>query len=131
MSENQKSILVDLLLGLVISVLIFLLKRSAGYSLLLLLSDCTFVPAVILLGLGGLRLCVNSGSLDMLGFGFSTLRNNLRNLGKVNFEPREDYLSYTQRVAEERKPYGHYLISGAFFLVISLGFVAAYSFLGG
>ena len=131
MSENQKSILVDLLLGLVISVLIFLLKRSAGYSLLHLLSDCTFVPAVILLGLGGLRLCVNSGSLDMLGFGFSTLRNNLRNLGKVNFEPREDYLSYTQRVAEERKPYGHYLISGAIFLVISIGFLAAYSFLGG
>ena len=130
MSENQKSILVDLLLGLVISVSIFVLKSSSGYALLHLLSDCTFVPAVILLGLGGLRFCVNSGSLDMLGFGFSTLRNNLSNLGKVNYEPREDYFSYTERVAEERKPYWHYLISGLVFLVLSLGFVAAHSLIG-
>ena len=130
MSENQKSILVDLLLGLAIAVAIFLWKFSAGYAMLHLLSDCTFVPGVILLGMGGLRLCVNSGSLDMLGYGFSTLRNNLRNIGRMDGGPKEDYYSYSQRVAEERKPCGHYLIAGAVFLVISIGLVAAYSLIG-
>ena len=130
MSENQKSILVDLILGLVIAVLIFFLRFSSGYSLLHLLSDCTFVPAVILLGMGGLRFCTNSGSLDMLGYGFSTLRNTLRNVGKMDGGPKETYFDYTQRVAEERKPCGHYLISGLVFLVISIGFVAAYNLIG-
>ncbi len=130
MSENQKSILVDLFLGLVIAVAVFVLKFSAGYSLLHLLSDCTFVPAVVLLGMGGLRCCTNSGALDMLGYGFSSLRNNIRNFGKVNFEPTEDYFSYTQRVAEDRKPFWHYLIAGSVYLVLSLGFVAAYSLIG-
>ena len=129
MSESQKSILVDLLLGLVISVSIFVLKFDAGYSALHLLSDCTFVPAVVLLGLGGLRLCVNSGSLDMLGYGFSTLRDTFRNFGKINAGPSEDYFSYTQRVAGERKPYGHYLIAGVVFLILSLGFFALGSWL--
>lgn len=127
MSENQKSILVDLLLGLVMSLLVFFLKIGNGYSLLHLLSDCTFVPAVVLLGMGGLRLCTNSGSLDMLGYGFSTLRNTLRNIGKIDGGPKEDYFSYTQRVAQERKPCGHYLIAGVIFLVFSIGFVAAYN----
>lgn len=124
MSENQKSILVDLLLGLVISVLIFVWKLGSGYPLLHLLSDCTFVSAVILLGMGGLRFCTNSGSLDMLGYGFSTLRNNLRNIGKIDGGPKETYYDYTQRVAEERKPCGHYVIAGLVFLVLSIGFVA-------
>lgn len=125
MSENQKSIFVDLILGLVISASIVVVKYEPGYSLLYLLSDCTFVPAVVLLGLGGLRFCTNSGSLDMLGYGFSTLRNSIRNMGKIDGGPKEDYFSYTQRVAEERKPYGHYLVSGAVFLVLSIGFIAA------
>ena len=130
MSENQKSILVDLFLGLVIAAVIAIVRFDAGYPLLHLLSDCTFVPAVILLGMGGLRLCVNSGSLDMLGYGFSTLRNNIANMGKIDGGPKEDYFSYTQRVAEERKPYGHYLIAGLVFFVLSLGFVAAYNLIG-
>ena len=130
MSENQKSILVDLILGLIISVLIFVFKFDSGYSLLHLLSDCTFVPAVILLGLGGLRFCTNSGSLDMLGYGFETLRNTIRNMVKIDGGPKEDYFSYTQRVAQERKPYGHYLIAGLVFMVLSIGFVVAYNLIG-
>ena len=130
MSENQKSILVDLLLGLIISVLIFVLKFGSGYSPLYLLSDCTFVPAVLLLGMGGLRFCINSGSLDMVGYGFSTLRNNLKNFGRINGGPKEDYFSYTQRVAEERKSFGHFLISGGIYLLLSIGFVVAYNLIG-
>ena len=126
MSENQKSILVDLLLGLCIAVAIFFWKSGTEYALLHLLSDCTFVPAVVLLGMGGLRLCTNSGSLDMLGYGFSTLRNNLRNIGKIDGGPKETYYEYSQRVADERKPCGHYLIAGAVFLVAAIGFLVAY-----
>ena len=129
MSENQKSILVDLLLGLAISVVLFFMNFNSGYALMHLLSDCTFVPAVVLLGMGGLRMCTNSGSLDMLGYGFSTLLHNIRNFGKINYETKEDYFSYTQRVAEERKPFAHYLISGVIFLAVSLGCLAAYTML--
>lgn len=126
MSENQKSILVDLLLGLAIAVALFFWKSDTEYALLHLLSDCTFVPAVVLLGMGGLRLCVNSGSMDMLGYGFSTLRNNMRNIGKIDGGPKETYYEYSQRVADERKPCGHYLIAGAVFLVAAIGFLVAY-----
>ena len=126
MSENQKSILVDLLLGLVIAVALFFVRGSAEYALLHLLSDVTFVPAVILLGMGGLRFCINSGSLDMLGYGFSTLRNGIKNYGKMDGGPKETYFTYTQRVAEERKPFGHYLISGSIFMVLAIGFLVAY-----
>ena len=126
MSENQKSILVDLCLGLVIAIAIFFWKYGGEYPLLHLLSDSTFVSAVILLGMGGLRLCVNSGTLDMLGYGFSTLQNNLRNIGKIEGGPKETYYDYTQRVADERKPCGHYLIAGAVFLVAAFRFLVAY-----
>ena len=62
----------------------------------------------------------------MLRYGFSTLQNNLRNIGKIEGGPKETYYDYTQRVADERKPCGHYLIAGAVFLVAAIGFLVAY-----
>ena len=129
MSENQKSIFVDLILGLVISASIVVVKYEPGYSLLYLLSDCTFVPAVVLLGLGGLRFCTNSGSLDMLGYGFKTVGEFFTKAGRLD-GPDEDYYEYCQRKAQERKPFGHYLIVGLVFLVLSAVLLVIHSMIG-
>lgn len=127
MSENQKSILVDLTLGLVAAVLIFFLKVGGSPSVLQVLSDSFFVPAVVLLGIGGLGMCTNSGALDMLGYGFDTLKGKLEKRGRMDGGPNEDYFTYSRRKAGERKPYGHYLIAGCVHLVISLIFLALYN----
>lgn len=129
MSENQKSILVDLVIGLVLAVAMIFLNLDAGYPLFHLLSDSFFVPAVLMLGMGGLRFCTNSGSLDMVGYGFSTIGDNFKKIGRMD-GPKETYFEYTERVAQERKPCGHYLIAGAVFLVLALVFLAVNNLIG-
>lgn len=129
MSEKRKSLLVDLILGLVIAVLIFVLNFDAGYSIFHLLSDSCFVPAVIMLGLGGLRFCTNSGSLDMVGYGFHVAADSFKKVGRMD-GPDETFFNYTQRKAGERKPYAHYLIAGSVYLVLALAFLVLNSMLG-
>lgn len=124
MSESRKSIVADLTVGMMIAFGVYLLNQDQGHSLTHTLSDCFFVAAVVLLGSGGLRFCTSRGALDMLGYGFKTVGEFFTKAGRLD-GPDEDYFTYCQRKAEERKPFTHFLIAGLIYLGLSAIFLIA------
>lgn len=129
MSETRKSLVSDGILGLMITVLVFLMGQGRGHSVLHNLCDGTFVAAVVLLGSGGIRFCTSRGALDMLGYGFKTVGEFFTKAGRLD-GPDEDYYEYCQRKAQERKPFGHYLIVGLVFLILSAVLLVIHSMIG-
>lgn len=129
MSENRKSFLADLILGILVALLVFLLNREQEYSLTHQLCDCCFVAAVVLLGSGGIRFCASRGAMDMLGYGFKTVGEMFTKAGRLD-GPDEDYFDYVQRKSKERKPFGHYLAAGAVYLVLAVLFLVLYMTIG-
>ena len=129
MSENRKSFLADLVLGLLIAMLVYLLNRDMEYSLTHMLCDCCFVAAVVLLGTGGIRFCTSRGAMDMLGYGFKTVGEMFTKAGRLD-GPDEDYYDYVQRKAGERKPFGHYLAAGLVYLILAVIFLLLNMFVG-
>ena len=129
MSETRKSILADLTVGMMIAFAVYLLNQSRESGLMHKLCDCFFVAAVALLGSGGIRFCTSRGALDMLGYGFKTVGEFFTKAGRLD-GPDEDYFTYCQRKAEERKPFGHFLIAGALYLVLSVIFLIANMVIG-
>lgn len=129
MSESRKSIVADLTVGMLIAFAVYLLNQDRGHSLPHTLSDCFFVAAVVLLGSGGLRFCTSRGALDMLGYGFKTIGDFFTKAGRLD-GPDEDYFAYCQRKAEERKPFAHFLIAGAVYLVLAVIFLIVNRMIG-
>lgn len=124
MSETRKSIMADLTVGMMIAFAVFLLNQGRGHSLMHNLCDGFFVAAVALLGSGGIRFCTSRGAMDMLGYGFKTVGEFFTKAGRLD-GPDEDYYEYCQRKAEERKPFGHFLIAGLIYLGLSAIFLTA------
>ena len=118
MSDRLKPIYIDLSLGLALIVFVWYLNASQDYTLLRRLSDGCFVAAVILLGSGGLAFCRNKGALDIFGYGMRSLFSMFNHGNKMG-KPEEDYYIYCQRKAEKRKPFAHFLIAGAIYLVLA------------
>ena len=129
MSENRKSFLADLILGLLIAILVFLLNKEMEYSLTHKLCDGCFVAAVVLLGTGGIRFCNSRGAMDMLSYGFKTVGEMFTKAGRLD-GPDEDYFGYVQRKSKERKPFAHYLVAGLIYLVLAAIFLLLNMFIG-
>lgn len=129
MTENQRSIISDLTMGMMLAMVVYMFNSSREISIIHLLSDCFFVPAIVLLGFGGIRFCTSRGALDMMGYGFKTVGEMFTKAGRLD-GPDEDYFEYCQRKAAERKPFGHYLVSGGIFLLLSIILTAAYYLIG-
>jgi hypothetical protein len=125
MKEKLKAMLPDLGIGCAAMMLSVFLNRNLGYSLPHLLCDGFFVAAVVLLGSGGLAFCSAKGGLDMLGYGVSSLFNMFLHAGRKDAR-EEDYYTYVQRKAENRKPYAHTLMAGLCYLVLAVIFLVIY-----
>lgn len=82
-----------------------------------LLSDACIVSAALVGGVGVLVFASNSGTFDMLAYGFlhifDRFRSNARN-------PRyRDFYEYRQAKGERRRPVAHMLIVGIGFFLFS------------
>lgn len=131
MTDKQKSILTDFLLGLPVVVLVIYLNRNQGYPLIHLLCDGFFVASVMLLGSGGLVVCRNKGAFDMMGYGVKSLIDLFSTSGRLGgAKSQEDYPSYCQRKASTRKPSTHLLVAGAVYLALAMVCLLIYSFIG-
>ena len=128
MTDKLKAMIPDLVLGLAAAVFTVVLNWNAGYSLIHLLCDGCFVAAVLLLGAGGIVFCQSKGGLDMLGYGMSSLLNMFLHAGRKDAR-EEDYYTYCQRKAQERKPFAHTLMAGSCYLVLAVIFLILYSVL--
>ena len=125
MIEKLKNVFPDFLAGLFVAMLVIFLNRDQGYPVTHLLCDGFFVAAVMLLGVGGIRFCQGKGALDGIGYGVSNMFNMFIHAGRQDAR-EEDYFSYCQRKAEERKPYGNCLLAGSFYLILSLMCLVVY-----
>ena len=130
MSESIQKLLTDLGIGFACAVAAAFLFDLFGAETLLdtfrILSDCFFLSAMLMLASGGLTLTKNGGVWDGLGFTFKTAIGRMKrdyDAERVTFAQYRE-----QREAKSSSP-ASALIAGAFYLVLALGFLAAYNFM--
>lgn len=128
MAESTKKLLVDLGLGLAIAIAAAvwfeLFQASTLLDVLRILSDCFFLPAVILLASGGLTWTKNGGVWDGIGFTFKTAVSRVR---KTYDEERVTFAEYREEREKKSSSPRSSLIAGAIYLVIALVLLAAYN----
>ena len=118
MSDAKKALLSGLATGAVIAVLVFALGQSRGYTFLRCLCDGTFVAAVMLLGVGGIKGLRNKGAFDIMGYGVKQTVETF--IPMLKRGEKEDLYAYRERKEAERKPASGLLKAGLIYLAISV-----------
>ena len=128
MTDKRKTYFTEALLGLLIMAYVVFINRDSGHSLVHLLCDGSFVAAVLLLGTGGILFCKEKGAFDIFGYGMkSALGLLVPGVSALDDGTREDYFSYCERKAKERKKRHQPLLVGTCFLVLSLVLMGIYT----
>lgn len=127
MDKRKKAIIVDGILGAAVAASVISMNWDLETGIWQKLCDGFFVAAVLLLGIGGIRWVNNTGSFDAMGYSIkTTVQTFLPMLQMGHLGEREDFLSYKERKAEERKDPSDLLIVGAVYLALSLVALALY-----
>jgi hypothetical protein len=96
-------------------------KRVEAALIMKDLSNAFLVSAVLLGGIGLLTVCGSGGAFDILAYSskrfFSLFRFNTDNGIK-----RQDYYEYRRAKSEKRSPQWFLVITGTFFLLLSIVF---------
>lgn len=128
MSESQKKLLVDLIMGLAAAIAVaFLLGLFRAQTLrdtLRILSDCCFLPAVLFLGIAGLTWTKNGGVWDGIGFTFKTITSRMQR----NYDDaRITFSQYREERERKNSSPASAAITGVVYLVLALAFLFAYN----
>lgn len=129
MKDLQKGLLIDTIMGFVMTAGVVALNWSTGHSFVHLLCDGFSAAGVLLAGMGGLKLVRNKGAFDMMAYGVTSVLHTAIPWTKSTnqLEGREEsFADYQARKTEARKPAADLLISGAFFLVLAFIMLAIY-----
>lgn len=126
MTEKRKKLLINLITGFLVAVIVIAFGWDAEKSICHQLCDGTFVAAVILLGIGGLKFARNGGTFDIVVFGIgSAVRMMFPWLLKERKDA--DYAAYIARKKETRQSAKPELLAGAVYLALALIFLVIYS----
>ena len=126
MSERKKDFLLNLAVGGVLAVVMLIVELARGRDILTSLCNCFSVPAVFLLGIGGLKGIRNRGAFDVMGFGLkSTVETFIPMLRKNEKETFDDY---RERKEASRRSSRGLLMAGAVYLAISAVLLIVYEF---
>ena len=128
MKPRVKSYLVNLAVGLCFGILTFVLNSQGSDILVRRLCDSCFVPAVLLLGYGGLVFCRNQGTFDVMTYGVKSVFHTHvpgASIGHARDE-KEDFLTYRDRKAASRKPPYGTLWVGLVLTALSIVLVVIY-----
>ena len=126
MSERKKDFLLNLAVGGVLAVVMLIVELARGRDILTSLCNCFSVPAVFLLGIGGLKGIRNRGAFDVMGFGLkSTVETFIPMLRKNEKETFDDY---RERKESSRRSSRGLLMAGAVYLAISVVLLTVYEF---
>ncbi len=126
MSERKKDFLLNLAVGGVLAVVMLIVELARGRDILTSLCNCFSVPAVFLLGIGGLKGIRNRGAFDVMGFGLkSTVETFIPMLRKNEKETFDDY---RERKEASRRSSRGLLMAGAVYLAISVVLLIVYEF---
>ena len=126
MSERKKDFLLNLAAGGVLAVVMLIIELARGRDILTSLCNCFSVPAVFLLGIGGLKGIRNRGAFDVMGFGLkSTVETFIPMLRKNEKETFDDY---RERKESSRRSSRGLLMAGAVYLAMSVVLLIVYEF---
>lgn len=128
MTDKQKSYLAEFGAGLLIVAYVVFINRNTGHTIVHLLCDGCFVAAVLLLGCGGILFCQKKGAFDIFGYGMkSALGLILPGASLMDSDVKEDYFTYCERKAKERKNHHQPVLVGLGYLVLSGVFMVIYT----
>ena len=126
MSERKKDFLLNLAAGGALAVVMLIIELARGRDILTSLCNCFSVPAVFLLGIGGLKGIRNRGAFDVMGFGLkSTVETFIPMLRK---NEKETFMDYRERKEASRRSSRGLLMAGAVYLAISVVLLIVYEF---
>lgn len=128
MSKFWQKCLVDLGIGLVCAIaaafMFDVFHASSLNEAMRILSDCFFLPAILMLGIGGLTWTKNGGVWDGIGFTFKSV------MQRMNRNYEQEHITFAQYREEREKKNtspASALISGGVCLVIALVFLTVYN----
>lgn len=128
MGDTQKSILIDLFIGLVIAlagaILMDVFHAQNLRDVLRLLSDCFFLPAAILLAGSGLTWAKNGGVWDGLGFTVKTMF--IRMMPDYD-DRRVTFAEYREQRESKRSSPIPALVAGLIFLALAMVFLVLFN----
>ncbi len=126
MTEQRKEFLLDLAVGGVAAIVMIAVEFARGRDILTALCNGFSVPAVFLLGIGGLKGLRNKGAFDVMGYGLkSTVETFIPMLRK---NEKETFLDYRERKESSRKSSLGLLKAGAVYLALSVIMIIIYEF---
>lgn len=123
---RYKRFLTGLAFGAVVAAVVLYLNRGNDYGLPQRLSDAFFVPAVLLLGGGGLGFANNHGFFDMLGFSVKKVFFIHYPGARSEDDPEEDLAGYKKRKSKGRKSPAGLLFAGLVYLLLATGMLIVY-----
>lgn len=128
MKQTLKKLLIYAPAGILIAGLVAwsqgLFVSETTSDTLRLLSDSFFVAGGLLLAFAGLQWCTNGGVIDGLGYTFKQAISRMRSSHEQN---RESYAAYRERKHQKDRSPLPMALAGAFFLMIAIVFLLAYS----
>ena len=117
MKPRVKSYLMNLAVGLCFGILTFVLNSQGSDILVRRLCDSCFVPAVLLLGYGGLVFCRNQGTFDVMTYGVKSVFHTHVPGASIGNAREESFREYQDRKSAKRKsPMGSLLAGLTFFV---------------
>lgn len=127
MSDFWKKCLVDLIVGLLCVVLLVIVldvfHATTWHEALRLLSDVFFLPAALLLAMGGLTWTKNGGVFDGLGF---TAKIFFERRSR-NFEQKHTtFAEYREEREKKNSSPASSLVAGSIYLLIAVAFFVAF-----
>ena len=121
-----KDYLKNLCVGILLGIGVYALNAQGMDNVWGRLSDSCFVPAVLLLGLGGLTYVRNHGAFDTLGYSMSTLFRNHVPGASIGNARDEDFTTWRERKSAKRKSPNAQLLAGVTFLPLAVIFLIVY-----
>lgn len=117
-------LLASLVLGAAVAAAVCALNVSRDYGWARSVCDGAFVAAVLLLGMGGLKLARNKGTFDVAGYGLKYVIELA--LPILRHGEKEDLYQYRERKAQERKSSTGMLLAGGVFLIAAFAALGVY-----
>ena len=129
MSQQKKSFIVWLIIGLFTTAGIVALNWYQDYTWPHMLCDGFFTTAVFLLGLGGLKFVRNQGVFDMMSYSISNVFQIHYPFSKMdsplNARP-EEFVDYKERKRAKRKGAADLVWAGVVYIGLSLIMLVVY-----
>lgn len=114
------AVVTGLVIGLIVCLLRGIFRASGWPDICRILCDATFVPGILLFGIGMLSFITKEGFFDGLGFSFRTMRRHRRNITDENAP--KTYYDYKESVKGKRKVAWHFVIVGLGYVAIAVVF---------